>query len=657
MYRIAERIVRHRELEEDWDDSDDYYDDGERRYQPPPARKQPGRRVKIMVETNDAALKSNTTDFVRNRSSDTHTTHTTENSSGIFSLKLLREIYPSFSECESESENAIFYDNDNDNGNDNDNEIEIENHNDNHNDNDADWDLSLASMIYKKYVPSNNRINLVSQWAEDKPFDEESQRAMSEAMPEGGDVVQNNEYSKAFPNVKEYILPPARGSDILVDVTPRDHEPYDIVKKSSRNTTSTEPMVHALPGDSAAGDSADIDEAVSRSFSSSAANEENKSHRNRKSCILVCLLIFLLVAGILVTGILLAQSMKIGNNPNNQASAATATATATAASSDATDIPTAQEGNESTTDSTTESTLPDTESVEETISPSPNVIPTTPGNDEEERPVAFTIEPTAEATAEATAEFTTEPTTVPTTVPTTAAVRTTLAPTTAPRPWNDNFTPMPTNPPTESRTWSTLVNYMDPIPESFFPLGQCMGDCDRDDDCAEGLVCFQRNPNEPVPFCYGGENDFTRTDYCTFPTYETNPPPAEQEEEAIECPSSVSVVPECYFWTENVLVVEFNNCNPRDEDWIGVFPDGTAFDDESSAMGWVGDDYIDWAFTCGSTGCSGSPTANSFAFPTNGNPAYDLASLRVYLLRNTRGGPPFEILAQSEPFAPTKTCQ
>lgn len=53
----------------------------------------------------------------------------------------------------------------------------------------------------------------------------------------------------------------------------------------------------------------------------------------------------------------------------------------------------------------------------------------------------------------------------------------------------------------------------DPDPE-LLPLGICQGDCDTDDDCAEGLVCFQRDANETVPGCQGGQFDTSRSDFC-----------------------------------------------------------------------------------------------------------------------------------------------
>lgn len=49
-----------------------------------------------------------------------------------------------------------------------------------------------------------------------------------------------------------------------------------------------------------------------------------------------------------------------------------------------------------------------------------------------------------------------------------------------------------------------------------FPLNECAGDCDSDNDCFGDLICFHREKDEkkPVPGCVGGENDSTRTDYC-----------------------------------------------------------------------------------------------------------------------------------------------
>jgi len=50
------------------------------------------------------------------------------------------------------------------------------------------------------------------------------------------------------------------------------------------------------------------------------------------------------------------------------------------------------------------------------------------------------------------------------------------------------------------------------------PLGHCEGDCDTDDDCAEGLRCFNRRSSDQVPpGCKsGGKGDIGPHDYCVY---------------------------------------------------------------------------------------------------------------------------------------------
>lgn len=60
----------------------------------------------------------------------------------------------------------------------------------------------------------------------------------------------------------------------------------------------------------------------------------------------------------------------------------------------------------------------------------------------------------------------------------------------------------------------------DGVPASAYPLQYCQGDCDIDEDCAEGLVCFQR-ANGAAPTCkFDPDSNVTlasSTDVCTFP--------------------------------------------------------------------------------------------------------------------------------------------
>jgi glycoprotein endo-alpha-1,2-mannosidase len=65
------------------------------------------------------------------------------------------------------------------------------------------------------------------------------------------------------------------------------------------------------------------------------------------------------------------------------------------------------------------------------------------------------------------------------------------------------------------RETGTLFVHPGRPPKNAYPLGLCVGHCEKDDHCAEGLECFKRNPNDAVPGCDGGEEDNSRTDYCT----------------------------------------------------------------------------------------------------------------------------------------------
>jgi len=51
-------------------------------------------------------------------------------------------------------------------------------------------------------------------------------------------------------------------------------------------------------------------------------------------------------------------------------------------------------------------------------------------------------------------------------------------------------------------------------PSSAFPLAECEGDCDRDGDCQDGLICFQRTGFETVDGCFGEDELKKGTDVC-----------------------------------------------------------------------------------------------------------------------------------------------
>jgi len=44
------------------------------------------------------------------------------------------------------------------------------------------------------------------------------------------------------------------------------------------------------------------------------------------------------------------------------------------------------------------------------------------------------------------------------------------------------------------------------------PLGLCEGDCDNDNDCSSGLICFQRSAGQSIPGCSGVPK--SNSDFC-----------------------------------------------------------------------------------------------------------------------------------------------
>ena len=93
-------------------------------------------------------------------------------------------------------------------------------------------------------------------------------------------------------------------------------------------------------------------------------------------------------------------------------------------------------------------------------------------------------------------------------------------------------------------------------PSSAFPLEQCQGDCDSDSDCADGLVCFQRDPNEEVPGCEGGLDDSSSADYCIAPeepSQEAPTPSGTQTGSTSESFSLKIYWQEGYMWQESPL--------------------------------------------------------------------------------------------------------
>lgn len=133
-------------------------------------------------------------------------------------------------------------------------------------------------------------------------------------------------------------------------------------------------------------------------------------------------------------------------------------------------------------------------------------------------------------------------------------------PTTAPSATStDEPTVPPTSkPPTHRPTWPVyefnttgLLNVVGNNDDITAPLQLCEADCDRDADCADGLVCYQREKNQPVPGCEG--DDESRNDYCVYPPEEA--PTSEPTESPTLMPTVTAVMDEPTATPSNLEVV------------------------------------------------------------------------------------------------------
>jgi hypothetical protein len=121
-------------------------------------------------------------------------------------------------------------------------------------------------------------------------------------------------------------------------------------------------------------------------------------------------------------------------------------------------------------------------------------------------PLRSTLRPTLQPTS---SPPTPQPTTSPPSTP-----QPSLRPTTA------SPTPHPTHRPS---TLSLTMRASNGLPLSVFPLGRCEGDCDTDEDCADGLICYHRGTRDLVPGCLDGDKAASVSDFCV-PFDATLPP-------------------------------------------------------------------------------------------------------------------------------------
>ena len=93
-------------------------------------------------------------------------------------------------------------------------------------------------------------------------------------------------------------------------------------------------------------------------------------------------------------------------------------------------------------------------------------------------------------------------------------------------------------------------------------------------------------------------------------------------------------------------MMTFVNCSPMENDWVGIW---RTREDPTN----LSDDFLEWAFSCGTQSCNRSPVSKRIALE-----AYDLDfdSFRAFLVHDRGNGTPYVVEAMSEPFVVTTFC-
>jgi hypothetical protein len=116
---------------------------------------------------------------------------------------------------------------------------------------------------------------------------------------------------------------------------------------------------------------------------------------------------------------------------------------------------------------------------------------------------------------------------------------------------------------------------------------------------------------------------------------------------------AIEVESNCYEEGEEITV-NFSNCDPQFDDWVGVYPDWVDQDNLGAALL--------WSWSCGDQFCTGPTEFGSVTFDESfvsgqGSPNWplDQDSYRVFLIRRTPGGP-YSAYAETQRFRIRNNC-
>jgi hypothetical protein len=126
----------------------------------------------------------------------------------------------------------------------------------------------------------------------------------------------------------------------------------------------------------------------------------------------------------------------------------------------------------------------------------------------------------------------------------------------------------------------------------------------------------------------------------------TASPSSSPSSQPTPCMNQLSVDQSCYVQGQAVVTLDFSQCNPQTDDWIGIYVDGA----NPQALG---DNYVDWSWACGSQGCFGTAERNIFRFNSAN---FALQNFRAYLVRDSPNGAPYGSIATSDVFTVARNC-
>jgi hypothetical protein len=101
----------------------------------------------------------------------------------------------------------------------------------------------------------------------------------------------------------------------------------------------------------------------------------------------------------------------------------------------------------------------------------------------------------------------------------------------------------------------------------------------------------------------------------------------------------------CYVQKSDNITVDFAQCTPRQNDWIGIYPAG-------SNPRNLKDNFVEWSWTCGSKGCQGEVFRAELFLPT----AILAGYYRAHLVRDSPSGAPYYSDIVSDAFEVAFTC-